>query len=100
MLQTELSPPAPSTRRCLRIFCVLLASHRCGCERGSLDGSGGDGQGTFIVLMRGRRAAVSVCMCVFPFFSFPDGLSLPARRRTQARGAGRGPERGQWLAER
>lgn len=86
MLQTELSPPAPSTRRCLRIFCVLLASHRCGCERGSWEGSGGDGQGTFIVLMRGRRAA----MCVYVCFSFFPRWPLPACQAADA-GAGSWP---------
>lgn len=87
LLHTEPSPPAPSARRCLRLFSILLASRSCGCERGgSWRGmEGGSGRGALLD-DEGEESGVSFLSF---FFSFDRSgrWPLPACRAAHAGGS-------------
>ena len=87
LLHSEPSPPAPSARRCLRLFSILLASRCCGCE----SRTGTEGRSSREAWLY-RWGGGEWLFCFFLLIE-ADRLSQPAGRRTQARGAGRGPER-------
>lgn len=85
LLHTEPSPPAPSARRCLRLFLILLASRCCGCERGGAERERRGGvAGELNSTDEGEESGFSFLSFFFFSFDRSGRWPLPACRAADA----------------
>lgn len=77
----EASPPAPSARRRLRLFSLLLASRCCGCERGGAERERRGGvAGDLYCTDEGEESGFSIFFLFFFSFDRSGRWPLPACR--------------------